>query len=76
MSTEVEIVEIPEFQTAEQLMDYLLEEFMFMYAIGGVILLTNEDLRILSDSLQRFINSPTRSKNLTATDHYKEEKVK
>lgn len=76
MPVKVKTIEIPEFQTAEQLMSFLLSEFMFMYAIGGVILLTNEDLRILSDSLQRFINSPTRSKNLTATGHYKEEKVK
>lgn len=76
MSATTEIVEIPTFQTVEQLMDYLLEKFMFMYAAGGIILLTNNDLRVLLEMLQKFMNSPARSKNLTATDHYKEEKVK
>lgn len=73
MSTEVEIVEIPEFQTAEQLMDYLLEEFMFMYAAGGIILLTNNDLRVLSEMLQEFMNKAARSESQPTVDHYKEE---
>lgn len=67
MSTEVEIVEIPEFQAAEQLMDYLLEEFMFMYAAGGIILLTNNDLRVLSEMLQKFMSKAARSENRPST---------
>lgn len=74
MSATTEIVEIPTFQTAEQLMDYLLEEFMFMAAMGGVIILTNDDLHVLADTLQRFMNDSARSENQTTTDHYKEEK--
>lgn len=73
MSATTEIVEIPTFQTAEQLMDYLLEEFMFMYAAGGIILLTNNDLRALSEMLQEFMNKAARSENQTTTDHSKEE---
>lgn len=71
MSIEPEIVTISEFQTAEQLFDFLLSEFMFTYCLGRIMLLTNDDLRILSDTLQNFMNSSARSKNQTETENYK-----
>lgn len=70
MSATTEIVEIPTFQTAEQLMDFLLEEFMFMFSMGGMIILTNDDLRILADTLQKFTSSYARTKNQTETDNH------
>lgn len=73
MSIEPEIITIPEFQTAELLLDFLLSEFMLTYCLGGIILLTNDDLRILSDTLQNFMNSSARSKNQAETENCKEE---
>lgn len=73
MSATTEIVEIPTFQTAEQLMDYLLKEFMFMAAMGGIIILTNDDLHVLADTLQKFTNTPARSEGQPTIDHYEEE---
>lgn len=70
MSATTEIVEIPTFQTAEQLMDFLLSEFMFMAAMGGMIILTNDDLHILADILQKFTSSSARTKNQTETDNH------
>ena len=73
MSATTRVVEIPAFQTAEQLIAFLLSEFMFMYAMNGMILLTNSDLFRLSDDLQRFMNSSARSDSRTVTDNHKKE---
>ncbi|MBD5118893.1 MAG: hypothetical protein HDT37_07265 [Clostridiales bacterium] len=73
MSTTTQVVEIPDFPSVESLLDFLLSEFMFMYAMDGMILLTNNDLRTLADTLQRFMNSPARSESQTVTDDYKKE---
>lgn len=73
MSATTEIVEIPDFQSAESLLNFLLSEFMFMQAMGGMIILTNNDLYVLADTLQRFMNHSARSENQPTTDHYREE---
>lgn len=73
MSVTTEIVEIPTFQAAEQLMDFLLSESMFMASMGGMIILTNDDLHVLANTLQKFTNSPARSESQTITDDFKEE---
>lgn len=69
MSAEHHIQEIPVFQTAEQLVGFLLDEFMFVYAMNGMVILTNDDLRILADSLQGFMNSSARSEGQDMTDN-------
>lgn len=51
MSTAAQIVEIPDFQSVEGLLDFLLSEFMFMWAMGRMLVLTNDDLRVLADTL-------------------------
>lgn len=73
MSATTEIVEIPDFQSAESLLDFLLSEFMFMQAMGGIIILTNDDLRVLADTLQRFMNHSARSESQPTANHYEEE---
>ena len=73
MSAATQIVEIPDFQSAQSLLDFLLGEFMFMWAMGGMILLTNDDLRILADTLQRFTDSSSRSISQPTADDYEKE---
>ena len=71
MSVITQTVEIPDFPSVESLLDFLLSEFMFMWAMGGMLVLTNNDLRILADTLQRFTDSSARSDSQTVTDDYK-----
>ena len=73
MSVITHTVEIPDFPSVESLLDFLLSEFMFMWAMGGMIVLTNNDLRILADTLQKFMNSSARSESQPITNHYEEE---
>lgn len=73
VSVTTQIVEIPDFQSVEGLLDFLLSEFMFMWTMGGMLVLTNDDLRVLADTLQRFTDSSARSENQTTTDNYEEE---
>ena len=73
MSVITQTVEIPDFPSVESLLDFLLSEFMFMWAMGGMIVLTNNDLHVLADTLQKFMNSPARSENQPTTDNYEEE---
>lgn len=73
MPVTTQIVEIPDFPSVESLLDFLLSEFMFMWAMGGMLVLTNDDLHVLAEALQRFRNSPARSESQTTTDNYKKE---
>ena len=73
MSATTQIVEIPDFPSVESLLDFLLGEFMFMWAMGGMIVLANDDLHVLADTLQKFMNSSARSDSQTVTDDYKKE---
>lgn len=67
--SEITLSNIPTFQTAEDLLDWLIGEFEALYDRNGYIIVTTDDVATLIVELERFRQNSARNQEQTQIDN-------